>query len=215
MHSLRNALCCDTVPWGLLWRSNQNICPTGEFNFGDTQIGLQVKSQFMWQMWQDFWSWKEIHTWFPAFIAGRWCCQGHLLDFHTSTEYARKTRGHPDMQNKTRCCLVFSGGGEFWRAIRHRVKVLIALHPHCCSSCTALSLHAKPVMAWWKRQQVYFFFTPSFALFLPFRLLLSLVWVLFSSKKQNRTKQKNPKDMVTILWVDIQNAKKKNSPIFV
>jgi len=35
------------------------------------------------------------------------------VDFLTGREYARKKMAHPDMQSKTRCCPVYSRGGEF------------------------------------------------------------------------------------------------------
>lgn len=120
--------------------------------------------------------------------------------------------GQPDMQSKTRCCLLFSVGGEFWRAIRYRVKILISLYPHCHSSCTALSLLYKASDAMMKGTVLGVFFVSLLLhFFLPFGVFCCFgFWFDLKNKKR----EKKP-HMVTFFWVDIQNAKKANSLILV
>lgn len=164
-------------------------------------------------MWQDPWSWKEIHQWFPACIACKRCCRGHLLDFLTSTEYARKKRGDIlTCKAKKGAALFFQGEGNSeeqsdtgLRSWYHYTHVAVAAVLHCL-------YHTKSVMPWWKGQHSFFCFTPPSALFLPF-VFFFLLWFLVCFKKQNRTKQKTHVD--TILWVDNQNAKKANSFILL
>lgn len=180
---------------GLLWWPKQNVCSTGEFKFGTIQIGLQAKSQVMLQeMWADV-TRHLIMKGDKTAVPGLYCLQAMLLRSpprlpHTHRICKEKKRGvgQPDMQSKTRCCFLFSGGGEFWRAIRHRVKILISLYPHCHSSCTTLSLLYKASDAMMKGTVLGVFLFHSFCtLFALWGFLL--FWFLVWFKKQNKRKK--------------------------